>query len=52
MTYCLGILLEEGLLLASDSCSNAGFDQIAEVNKLSLMPLAPDRLIAIQSFRV
>ena len=49
MTYCLGILLEEGLLLASDSCSNAGFDQIAEVNKLSLMPLAPDRLIAIQS---
>ena len=28
MTYCLGILLEEGLLLASDSCSNAGFDQI------------------------
>ena len=49
MTYCLGILLEEGLLLASDSCSNAGFDQIAEVNKLSLMPLAPGRLIAIQS---
>ena len=49
MTYCLGILLEEGLLLASDSCSNAGFDQIAQVNKLSLMPLAPDRLVAIQS---
>lgn len=49
MTYCLGILLEEGLLLASDSRSNAGFDQIAEVNKLSLMPAAPDRLLAIQS---
>ncbi|WP_421937343.1 peptidase [Phenylobacterium sp.] len=49
MTYCLGILLEDGLLLASDSRSNAGFDQIAEVNKLSLMPFAPDRLIALQS---
>jgi putative proteasome-type protease len=49
VTYCLGILLEAGLLLASDSRSNAGFDQIAEVNKLSFMPLAPDRLVAIQS---
>ncbi len=49
MTYCLGILVEEGLLLASDSRSNAGFDQIAEVTKLSLMPPAPDRIVAIQS---
>lgn len=49
MTYCLGILLEEGLVLASDSSSNAGLDQIAKVNKLNLMPPAPDRLIAIQS---
>jgi len=49
VTYCLGILVEEGLLLASDSRSNAGFDQIAEVTKLSLMPPAPDRIVAIQS---
>ena len=49
MTYCLGILLEQGLLLASDSRSNAGFDQIAEVNKLSLLPNSPERLVAIQS---
>ena len=49
MTYCLGILVEEGLLLASDSRSNAGFDQIVEVTKLSLLPLAPDRIVAIQS---
>ena len=49
MTYCLGILLEDGLVLASDSRSNAGFDQIVEVGKLNLMPPAPDRLVAIQS---
>lgn len=49
MTYCLGILLKEGLVLASDSRSNAGFDKIAEVNKLALLPLSQDRLVAIQS---
>ena len=35
MTYCLGILLEDGLVLASDSRSNAGFDQIVEVKPRS-----------------
>jgi putative proteasome-type protease len=49
VTYCLGILLEDGLVLASDSRSNAGFDQIVEVGKLNLMPPAPDRFVAIQS---
>jgi len=49
MTYCLGILLEPGLVLASDSRSNAGVDQVVRVSKLSLMPAAPDRVIAIQS---
>jgi putative proteasome-type protease len=49
MTYCLGILLAEGLVLASDSRSNAGVDQIASVRKLNLMPPATDRVIAIQS---
>jgi len=49
MTYCLGILLKEGLVLASDSRSNAGVDQVVRVSKLNLMPAAPDRVIAIQS---
>ena len=31
MTYCLGILLPHGLVLASDSRSNAGVDQVAHV---------------------
>lgn len=49
MTYCLGILLPEGLLLASDSRSNAGFDTIAEVSKLSVLAAPSDRAIFIQS---
>jgi len=49
MTYCLGILLHEGLVLASDSRSNAGVDQVVRVSKMNLMPPAKDRLIVIQS---
>ncbi|MDB5424106.1 MAG: peptidase, partial [Phenylobacterium sp.] len=49
MTYCLGILLPQGLVLASDSRSNAGVDQVVRVSKLHLMPSTKDRLIAIQS---
>ena len=37
MTYCLGILLSDGLVLASDSRTNAGVDQIAKVCKLSIL---------------
>jgi putative proteasome-type protease len=49
MTYCLGILLPKGLVLASDSRSNAGVDQVVRVSKLNLMPAAEGRVIAIQS---
>lgn len=35
MTYCLGILLPSGLVFASDSRSNAGVDQVAQVHKLA-----------------
>src|SRR6202166_921814 len=49
MTYCLGILLPQGLLLASHSRSNAGVDQVVRVSKLNLMPTARDRVISIQS---
>jgi putative proteasome-type protease len=49
MTYCLGIRLPAGLVLASDSRSNAGVDQVVRVSKLNLMPQAEDRVIAIQS---
>ncbi len=48
MTYCLGILLPSGLVLASDSRSNAGVDQVALARKMNLITGA-DRVIAILS---
>ncbi|MEJ0064602.1 MAG: peptidase [Caulobacteraceae bacterium] len=49
MTYCLGMLLAGGLVLASDSRSNAGVDQVQKVSKLALIVRPDDRLIAILS---
>ena len=49
MTYCLGILLRQGLVLASDGRSNAGVDQITKVAKLTLLTVPGDRVICIQS---
>lgn len=49
MTYCLGILLPSGLVLASDSRSNAGVDQVARVRKLTLITEPGKRVIAILS---
>jgi putative proteasome-type protease len=47
VTYCLGILSPEGLVLASDSRSNAGVDQVARVCKLTLLTVPGERVIAI-----
>ncbi len=49
MTYCLGILLPSGLVLASDARSNAGIDQVARVLKLNTLTVPGERMIAIQS---
>jgi putative proteasome-type protease len=48
LTYCLGILLRSGLVLASDGRSNAGVDQITKVAKLNMVTHS-DRAICIQS---
>lgn len=49
MTYCLGILVNDGLVLAADSRTNAGVDQIALVKKLSIFDGMDDRLICLMS---
>jgi putative proteasome-type protease len=49
LTYCLGILLPAGLVLASDSRSNAGVDQVALVKKLALFEVPGQRVIAVLS---
>jgi putative proteasome-type protease len=49
MTYCLGILLPAGLVMASDSRSSAGVDQIALVRKMALFEVPGNRVITILS---
>ena len=49
MTYCLGILLEDGLVFASDSRTNAGVDQIASVRKLDIFQDGVSRVIVMLS---
>ena len=49
MTYCLGILLDDGLVLAADSRTNAGIDQIAMTRKLTFFHRDNDRMIALMS---
>ena len=34
MTYCLGIVTKHGLIMASDSRTNAGYDQINTTRKM------------------
>jgi len=34
MTYCVGIITHEGLILASDSRTNAGYDQVNTCRKM------------------
>ncbi|HYN47074.1 MAG TPA: peptidase [Allosphingosinicella sp.] len=45
MTYCLGMLLEAGLVMMADSRTNAGVDDISSFRKLHCLVDAPDRCI-------
>lgn len=43
MTYCVGITIQEGLIFASDSRTNAGVDNIASFCKMRLFERQGDR---------
>ena len=49
MTYCVGILVRDGLIMMGDTRTNAGVDNISRYRKLRLVANAPDRLIAVAS---
>ncbi|MBV9301238.1 MAG: peptidase [Acidobacteriaceae bacterium] len=49
MTYCLGIATEEGLVMASDSRSNAGYDQVNVCRKMHLFVQPAERVFVILS---
>jgi putative proteasome-type protease len=49
MTYCVGVLLNHGLVLASDSRTNAGIDNFATFCKMTVLERANDRVIVLLS---
>ncbi len=49
MTYCIGILLKEGIVLASDSRTNAGVDNFAKFCKMTVFERAGDRVLILLS---
>jgi putative proteasome-type protease len=49
MTYCLGFLLEAGLVLSSDSRTNAGVDYISTYSKMHVFQPADDRLFVLMA---
>lgn len=49
MTYCVGVILDSGLVLASDSRTNAGVDQIGNFRKMTLFERVGDRVIVMLS---
>jgi putative proteasome-type protease len=49
MTYCVGILLKAGIVLASDSRTHAGVDNFAQFCKMSVFEREGDRAIVLLS---
>jgi len=49
MTYCVGLLLRDGLVMVSDTRTNAGMDNIASFRKLHLFEEPGERVLALAS---
>ncbi|MEO7035972.1 MAG: peptidase [Polyangiaceae bacterium] len=49
MTYCVGILLESGVVLASDSRTHAGVDNFAQFCKMSVFEREGERAVVLLS---
>jgi putative proteasome-type protease len=49
MTYCIGITLDAGLVLTSDSRTNAGIDHVSTYSKMHRCETTPDRCLVILS---
>jgi putative proteasome-type protease len=49
MTYCVGVLLQDGLVLASDSRTHAGVDNFATFCKMNVFEREADRVIVLLS---
>ena len=49
MTYCIGVMLDKGIVFASDSRTNAGVDNFAKFCKMTVFERRGDRVIVLLS---
>ncbi len=49
MTYCVGVVLDSGMVFASDSRTNAGVDNISSFRKMTVFERPGDRVIVIMN---
>jgi putative proteasome-type protease len=49
MTYCVGVLLKDGVVLASDSRTHAGVDNFSTFCKMTVFERAGDRVVILLS---
>src|ERR1700736_6277452 len=49
MTYCVGLLVDTGLVMLSDSRTNAGVDQINTFRKMTTFQRSTDRVLVLMS---
>src|SRR6202007_2082913 len=49
MTYCVGVLLNDGVVFASDSRTNAGVDNFATFCKMNVFERPGDRVLVLLS---
>jgi putative proteasome-type protease len=49
MTYCVGVLLSEGIIFASDSRTHAGVDDFATFSKMTIFERVGDRVLVLLS---
>src|SRR5512134_1087234 len=49
MTYCVGIILNRGMIFASDSRTNAGLDNVSKFCKMTVFERSGDRVIVLLS---
>jgi putative proteasome-type protease len=47
MTYCVGLLLDAGMVLLSDTRTNAGLDNIATYRKMFIFEKPGERVVTI-----
>src|ERR1700745_4496576 len=49
MTYCIGVMLDKGVIFASDSRTNAGVDNFAKFCKMTVFDRRDNRVIVLLS---